>query len=77
MNLKRYFLWTYSHVSDFALGLASRAYSALARDERGVTVAEYALVLTLVVVALIGTLTRLGDVLKTRLEEIISDLMLE
>lgn len=75
--VKRCLLSAYAKLTDFTLGVVSSAYAVLMTDERGVTVAEYALVLTLVVVALIGTLTRLGDVLKTRLEEIIGDLMLD
>ncbi len=42
--------------------------------EGGATTTEYALLLALVVVVLIGTLTQLGATLKAKLEEIISRL---
>lgn len=41
------------------------------RVSTGATAAEYALILALVAVILIGSLTRLGQVLTTRLEDII------
>ena len=44
------------------------------RGERGAASAEYALLLALVVIVLIGVLTDLGDVLRTRLEDIIGEL---
>ena len=42
--------------------------------ERGAATAEYALILALVVVVLIGTLTTLGDALTDKLSEIVTDL---
>lgn len=41
---------------------------------RGATTAEYALLLALVVVILIGTLSQLGEALNGKLQEIISSL---
>ena len=43
-------------------------------DEKGATVAEYALVLVLVAVALIGVLGGLKDALETQIERVITDL---
>ncbi|MEW6242707.1 MAG: Flp family type IVb pilin [Bacillota bacterium] len=42
--------------------------------EKGATVAEYALILALVVVVLIATLSRLGAVLNERLLDIIAEI---
>lgn len=42
--------------------------------EAGATTAEYALILTLVVVILIGTLTTLGAVLNDKLQDIIQSI---
>lgn len=42
--------------------------------ERGATTAEYALLLALIVIVLIGALTELGDVLKDRLGDITAEL---
>ncbi len=50
---------------------------ALARffgDEHGAATAEYALLLTLVVVVLISTLTSLGSALQSKIESIIAEL---
>jgi Flp pilus assembly pilin Flp len=44
------------------------------RSQRGVATAEYALLLALVVVVLIGVLTELGAVLVQRIQEIILQL---
>lgn len=44
------------------------------RREEGATVAEYALVLALVTVALIGVLTTLGTTLEGKINDIISKL---
>lgn len=44
------------------------------RDAKGATTTEYALVLALVVVILIGTLNELGTTLKMKLQEIIYSL---
>ena len=44
------------------------------RGQRGAATAEYALILALVVVVLIGALTSLGDELTTRLNEIVAQL---
>ena len=44
------------------------------REERGAATAEYALILALVVVVLIGTLTTLGDALTDKLGDIIAGL---
>ena len=46
----------------------------LLKDDRGATVAEYALVLVLVAVALIGVLTTLGDALRNRIQDVIDKL---
>jgi Flp pilus assembly pilin Flp len=43
-------------------------------EERGAATAEYALLLALVVIILIGTLSTLGGELNARLFEIITDL---
>ncbi|MGI6632194.1 MAG: Flp family type IVb pilin [Bacillota bacterium] len=43
-------------------------------NDRGATVAEYALVLVLVAVALIGVLTTLGDALRNRIQDVIDKL---
>ena len=43
-------------------------------EERGAATAEYALLLALVVIILIGTLSTLGGELNARLFEIIADL---
>ncbi len=43
-------------------------------DDRGATVAEYALVLVLVAVALIGVLTTLGGALQERIQHVIDRL---
>ncbi len=43
-------------------------------SEKGATVAEYALILALVVVVLIATLSRLGAVLNERLLDIIAEI---
>ncbi len=43
-------------------------------NEKGAATAEYALLLALVVIILIGTLTTLGGELNLRLNEIIHDL---
>ncbi len=47
---------------------------AIARNERGATSAEYALVLALVVVTLISTLTALGAALNDKLRSIIDQI---
>lgn len=44
------------------------------QDARGATTAEYALLLALVVIVLIGTLTGLGDVLNNKINSIISEI---
>lgn len=44
---------------------------SLWRGERGSAVSEYALVLVLVVIVLIGTLTQLGGALQSKLQDII------
>lgn len=41
------------------------------RGERGSAVSEYALILVLVVIVLIGTLTQLGSTLQAKLQDII------
>lgn len=43
-------------------------------SEEGATIAEYALLLALVVIALIGVLTNLSDALKGKIETIINQL---
>jgi Flp pilus assembly pilin Flp len=43
-------------------------------DEKGATVAEYALVLVLVAVALIGILGQLGEALRIRIYDVIQQL---
>lgn len=43
-------------------------------DQRGATTAEYALLLALVVVILIGTLSQLGQALNGKLQDIINSL---
>jgi Flp pilus assembly pilin Flp len=52
----------------------TRALVALCRGRRGATTAEYALILALVVVILIGVLNDLGLALTTKLRHIISQL---
>lgn len=47
---------------------------SLWRDETGATTTEYALVLALVVVVLIGTLNTLGTTLQAKLSEIIQQI---
>jgi len=44
------------------------------KDQTGATVAEYALVLVLVTVAVIGVLTSLGDTLEGKIQTIIDSL---
>lgn len=51
-----------------------RRWTRILGGERGATTAEYALLLALVVIVLIGALTELGDVLQARLEDITSEL---
>jgi Flp pilus assembly pilin Flp len=43
-------------------------------SEEGATIAEYALLLALVVIALIGVLTNLSDALKGKIETIINQI---
>ena len=43
-------------------------------DETGATVAEYALVLVLVTVTVIGVLTQLGSTLQARIQDIVDSL---
>lgn len=76
-SLTRHFRELIHRINDTVLRSCSKAYGAFMTNEHGSTVAEYALVLTLVVVALISTLGRLGDILRARLEGIITDFMLE
>lgn len=47
---------------------------ALLWESRGATTAEYALLLALVVIILIGTLSQLGQALNGRLQDIISSI---
>ena len=51
-----------------------RGFLESLRTDRGSTVAEYALVLVLVSLAVIGVLTTLGTTLKAKIQEIIDDL---
>lgn len=51
-----------------------RRWCRLLENERGATTAEYALLLALIVIVLIGALTELGDVLKERLGDITNQL---
>jgi pilus assembly protein Flp/PilA len=53
--------------------LLARAFLLLASEE-GATAAEYALVLTLVVVILISSLSALGTALNTKLQAIIDQI---
>lgn len=53
--------------------LLGRAWSGL-RRERGAATAEYALLLALVVIILISTLSRLGQVLNTKILDIVQQL---
>lgn len=46
----------------------------LVQGERGAATAEYALILALVVVVLIGVLSNLGGALTDRLQDIITDI---
>ncbi len=46
----------------------------LVQGERGAATAEYALILALVVVVLIGVLSNLGGALTDRLQDIIADI---
>ncbi len=48
--------------------------SRIASEERGATVAEYALVLVLVTVAVIGVLGQLGDTLRDKILDIVEEL---
>lgn len=56
--------------------MLTRIFGALSgfREERGATTAEYALLLALVVITLIGTLTTLGSALNAKLQSIINNL---
>ncbi|HEY8393184.1 MAG TPA: Flp family type IVb pilin [Thermaerobacter sp.] len=51
-----------------------RRWCRVLGNERGATTAEYALLLALIVIVLIGALTELGDVLKERLGDITNQL---
>lgn len=53
--------------------LVERVRSAL-KDSAGTTVSEYALVLALVTVAVIGVLTSLGTTLKDKITDVIGSL---
>lgn len=59
-------------LAGFLFGLRNRFRGVL--DDRGVTTAEYALLLALVVVVLIGSLTSLGATLQDKLQGIIDTL---
>ncbi len=50
------------------------AWNRAVSGERGATTTEYALILALVVVVLIGSLSSLGAVLQERLQEIIAQI---
>jgi pilus assembly protein Flp/PilA len=54
--------------------LLHKLFAKYLRNERGAATAEYALLLALVVIILIGTLSTLGGELNLRLNEIITNL---
>nr|MBO2508536.1 Flp family type IVb pilin [Bacillota bacterium] len=56
------------------MSLVARRAVGTARSQRGATTAEYALVLALVAIALIGVLGQLGQALDMRLDEIIDQI---
>ena len=51
-----------------------KIFAKFVLNEKGAATAEYALLLALVVIILIGTLSTLGGELNTRLNEIITNL---
>jgi len=57
-----------------AAGQAMHGLGSLLRDRRGVTTAEYALLLALVVIVLISSLSALGATLQDKLQSIIDTL---
>ena len=59
---------------DKFIGRLKEALRDAASDETGATVAEYALVLGLITVAVIGVLGQLGEALKTKIQNITNSL---